>query len=99
MRWRRSGSGASDGAGHLVEAAQFVQIRFQDGGRRRLAFTSDHAVNGALGMFEDLLGGKRCAVAPSEHGRAGPPLLRRAAQLNDFGNVGQVVHAKTNASG
>ena len=80
-----------DDASHLCDRAAIVLDRFEQREHRRLALALHDAIDGSAGVLEELLRDERGAVAPDEHEGVGPPGASQLRQIDDLGNIRQVV--------
>ena len=79
-----------DRARHGGERAPGLEGR-EEGRKRRLALALEHAVDRAVRVGEERGGDERGAVAADHDRRGGEVLLRGLGQIDDLGDVGEVV--------
>jgi hypothetical protein len=91
---RRSLAVERDRAGHLFERAPAVTRRLEQQDDRCFALPAQHAVDRALAVAEDLLGREGAAVAAGEDEAAGPALARRLGEVQDLGDIGEIVEGE-----
>ncbi len=97
---RRPRTRSSDHAGNFEECPRQTRAdRIDELRDDRLAFALEHAVNGSRGMLEKVAGNERGAVAANEDERRRTQRPRSLRQVNQLGNVRQIVARECNNIG
>ena len=90
---RRAFAGSGDGSGNRDRVVAGLDCREQQR-HRRLALALEHAVNRAPAMRDDGGRGEGRAVTADADEDAGEARFRRFGEIDDLGDIGQVVAGK-----
>jgi len=92
--WPRTLALGGDGAGHFGDCATVARDGFKQLDDARLALALEHAIDGALAVFQNGLRGEGGAVAADADERTWQSKLRNLRQIDDLGHIGEVVAGK-----
>ena len=82
------------GTWHRLERPPAAARGVQESADRRFALATQHAVEGAVPVAQELVGREGDAVAPGEDEAVGQALPGRPGKIEDLGHVGKIVEGE-----